>query len=213
MKITIITDDLQSWFIPYGNKLLKLFSEIGHDAEYVHDKDSIREGDICFILSCTKIIGIDYLKLNRHNIVVHASDLPSGKGFSPLQWQILEGKNEIIVSLLEADLEADSGPVYLKSKLNFDGTELYEELRQKLGDKIIRMCMKYLENYDSISAETQTGEESFYPRRKLQDDELDISKTIVESFNHFRIADNERHPLYFRYLGKKYILKIFTEKD
>ena len=36
--------------------------------------------------------------MNKNNIVVHASDLPKGRGFSPMSWQILEGKNKIKLS-------------------------------------------------------------------------------------------------------------------
>lgn len=80
-------------------------------------KKEICKGDICFIISCIIIIDEIYLKLNKNNLVVHSSDLPSGKGFTPMQWQILEGKNDIMVTLFEADKEVDAGPYYLKSKL------------------------------------------------------------------------------------------------
>jgi len=51
---------------------------------------------IVFILGYHKIIKKEYLKNNKYNIVVHESDLPKGKGWVPLFWQILEGKNEIV---------------------------------------------------------------------------------------------------------------------
>jgi methionyl-tRNA formyltransferase len=191
--------------------VLKTELQKHHNVHYVHHKSGIKKGDVCFILSCSRIIEDAYLNLNKNNIVVHASDLPEGIGFSPLQWQILEGENNITITLLEAVVKVDEGPYYLKTTLAFNGTELLVELRDILGKKIIAMCLEYIEKRDSLKPIPQQGEQSFYARRTSRDDELDINLTIKQQFNHFRIADNERFPLYFRYLDNKYILKIFKE--
>ena len=213
MRISILTDNPGSWFIPYGRKLEAALRTAGHDTSYVSRKQDIETGDICFLLSCVRIVEQEYLTRSRHNIVVHASDLPGGKGFSPLQWQILEGRQKIVVTLLEAVLAVDAGPYYFKSSLEFDGTELHDELRHKLGSKIIEMCLDFAERGDSLVPLPQQGEESFYPRRKESDDEMDIRKSILEQFNHLRIADNDRFPVYFRHLGQKYILKVYKERS
>ena len=60
----------------------------------------------------------EILKKFRNNLVVHASDLPNGKGWSPLTWQILDGKKKIHVSLIEADEKVDSGKIYKKLQIN-----------------------------------------------------------------------------------------------
>ena len=178
-------------------------------AEYVFNKSEIKEGDVCFLLSCSRIIQEEYLQKNIYNIVVHASDLPQGKGFSPLQWQILEGKDEIVLTLFEVVKEVDAGPYYFKDKITFTGTELYEELRLILAEKIIEMCLYFIENKDTLKPTVQKGEESFYKRRTEKDDEIDPNITINEQFNHFRIADNENYPLFFWSRGEKYFIKIY----
>jgi len=210
MRITVITDNKKSWFIPFGKKLVQKLNK-EHRTSYVYDKEAIIKGDVCFILSCSKIIEKNYLKLNKNNIVVHGSDLPRGKGFSPLQWQILDGRGEIVITLLEAVEEADAGPYYFKSKLCFKGTELLDEMRLKLGNKIIEMCLEYIEKRKILKPIMQKGQGSFYQRRFRKDDELNINETIKEQFSHFRIADNERFPLYFQFLGRRYIIKIYRE--
>ena len=65
----------------------------------------------------------------RHTLVVHESDLPQGKGWSPLTWQILAGQVSIPVTLFEAVKRADSGPIYAQRWLHFEGHELIDELR------------------------------------------------------------------------------------
>jgi methionyl-tRNA formyltransferase len=209
MKITILTDNPGSWFLPYGATLERALHAAGHETRYVSRKQDIESGDICFLLSCVRIVEPLCLSRNRHNIVVHASDLPEGKGFAPLQWQILEGRSEITLTLLEAAESVDAGPYYFKSTLQFDGTELYDELRSKLGSKIIEMCLHFAANLDLMAPIPQQGQDSFYRKRTERDDELHIQRSILEQFNHFRVADNERFPLYFWHLGCKYIVKIY----
>ncbi len=208
MDIIVYTDDKRSWFVNYGKKLEQKFKQLGHKCEYVFKKENLRACDVNFMLSCTKLVPIEKLKLNRNNIVVHASDLPKGKGFSPLQWQILEGNNNIPLTLFEAAEDVDSGDYYLKSFVKFEGHELLNELRAKMAEKIIEMCVDFIRNFDTYKPVKQVGEETFYQRRKEKDDELDIDKSLKEHFNHFRIADNDKYPLYFRIQGKKYNLKI-----
>lgn len=208
MKITILVDDEKSWFIPYAKILKKQLEDRQNHVSLIHNARSADGGDICFLLSCSKIVTTNFLEKYRHNIVVHASDLPAGKGFTPLKWQIIEGKDDIVLTLFEAAEAVDAGPYYMKEMLHFDGTELLKELQQIMADKIIEMCLEYVVNPEKYPAKQQQGEESFYPRFTKSDDMIDIDKSIKEQFNHFRVADNEKFPLWFEYKGKKYILSI-----
>ena len=213
MKITVLTDSLQSWFIPYGKMLVEQLQSAGHEAQYVFAAKDVTAGDVCFLLSCVRLVPLSVLGLNKNNIVVHASDLPKGKGFSPLQWQILEGSNEIPLTLFEVVEGMDAGPYYIKETLHCDGTELLDELREKMALAINEMCLRFVAQRDTLEAIPQSGEETIYRRRRDADDELNIHRSIAEQFNHLRIADNEAHPLYFHYKDKKYILKIYKETD
>lgn len=207
LSITILTDK-SSWMIPYSKKLLNLLKEQGHDVILVHSKKDIKKGDIAFFLSCFEIIPQSYLDLNKHNIVVHESDLPQGKGWSPLSWQILEGKNEIPIVLFEATSELDAGDIYYRDTLIFDGTELIGDLRSKQGEKTVNLSLKFVKEYGSISSYKQMGIDSYYKKRKPEDSEINLTKSIAEQFNLLRIVDNEKYPAFFFYKGFKYILKI-----
>ncbi len=207
LKIQILTDT-SSWMNKYNYELQKKLETIGHCVNLIHKKDELTNGDIAFFLSCFEIIPQENLALNKHNIVVHASNLPEGKGWSPMSWQILEGKNEIAVTLFEAIEKMDSGDWYIKDKLILNGTELISEWQEKLGNKIVSMCIEYVKNYETIPPKKQQGTESIYPKRTPKNSELDINKTIKEQFNLLRIVDNEKYPAYFEIGGEKYILKI-----
>jgi len=176
----------------------------------VHEPKEIPEGELCFILSCSKLVKPEVLKRNRHNLVVHESDLPKGKGWSPMTWQVLEGCAEIPVTLFEAANAVDSGAVYLQDRIRLDGTELVDELRAKQAASTLSLCRAFVDDYPLVlqKARAQHGEESFYQRRKPQDSRLDPDKTIGEQFDLLRVVDNERYPAFFDRNGCRYLIKI-----
>jgi methionyl-tRNA formyltransferase len=69
-----------------------------------------------------------------------------------------------------------------------------------------------LKLYPNIKGEKQQGDASFTKKRKPEDSEFNINKTIKEQFNLFRIVDNKNYPAFFIYKGSKYILSIKKEK-
>lgn len=205
MKILILTSNNQ-WFIPYAKKLHNEIPE----SDFLYDYNELNNVyDIVFILSYHKIIPIELLENNGHSIVIHASALPEGKGWAPMFWQVLEGKNKIPFTMFEASSGVDNGDIYMQDTLYLAGYELNEELRDKQGNFIINMCKKFINNYESYkNAKKQSGEESFYSKRSAKDSELDVNKTIKEQFNLLRIVSNDDYPAFFEIDGNKYFIKI-----
>lgn len=208
MKITILTDNPDSWIIPYVEDLKHELS-VFHEVHHIFDVSDIVGGDIMLVLSCEKILAKKYLDLHKSNVVVHPSKLPQGKGWSPLAWQILEGKNKIPVSLFEVEENVDAGNIYIVEYIDLEGHELNDEIKSKQGLLTIKMVKRYIDEFNIMVGLPQVGDESFYPRRRQKENELDVNKTIFEQFNLLRIVDNERYPAHF-YLGEhKYTLKIY----
>ena len=206
MKIQILIDNPNSWMVPYAKQLQTKLLKKGHTVLFHHFAEQVTAGDILLLLSCEKIFRD--LHLNKHNLVVHASALPQGKGWSPTTWQILEGKNTIPLTLFEATDKVDSGTIYATSSVQLDGTELIEEIREKEGHAINALIFDFISSYPHLIKYEPTGNESFYKRRTSKDSELDINKSILEQFNLFRVVDNERYPAFFILNGQKYVLKI-----
>ncbi len=211
MNITLLTDNPDSWIIPYVEELKSELSE-DHEVFHVYKISDITGGDILFLLSCESIVPSEYLALHKNNIVVHPSKLPKGRGWSPLAWQILEGKNKIPVSLFEAVERVDAGDVYLVDWIILEGHELNDEIKHLQGMITTRMIKEYLKTYPSAAGTPQSGDDSYYPRRSAMDSELSVEKSVGEQFDLLRVVDNERYPAFFILNGKKYTLKIHKEK-
>ena len=99
---------------------------VHHDIKLVsHTKElELFDGDILFLISCNEIVQKDVRQRYRACLVIHASDLPLGRGWSPLVWQILEGRKTITVTLLEAEDSVDTGAIWKKTQIHFEGHEL-----------------------------------------------------------------------------------------
>lgn len=210
MKIAILTSPDQ-WFIPYAQSLHGKIS----DSKLFFDHHDIQEPfDIVYILSYHKIIEEERLKHHKHNVVIHASALPQGKGWAPMFWQILEGKDTIPFSMFEVSSSVDAGDIYMQKSLQLNGYELHDELREKQAHFIIEMCFEFIENYSRYQTpRKQEGRESFYAKRSAKDSQLDITKTIKEQFNLLRVTSNEDYPAFFEIDGRKYNLKIEEATD
>lgn len=194
--------------MPYAREIVERLGE-EHTVALYNNADEIARGDIVLLLGCTKIVPKSVLDRNRHNIVVHESDLPLGRGWSPLSWQVEEGKNRIPISLFEAAEELDAGEVYFKDWIELDGTELFPEIKEKQGKKTIEMVLKFVEMFPNIKPVPQTGNPTFYRRRKMEDNRMDVNKTLADQFDKIRVSDNNKFPSWFTYRGRKYKLRIY----
>jgi methionyl-tRNA formyltransferase len=208
--VNFLFDRKNNWINKYISK--KKFLRKNLIIKKYLDPKKIKKQEIVFVLGYTKILSADFLKNNKYVLVVHESALPKGKGFSPLQWQILKNKNKITVCLFIATISFDSGDILFKDTIYLNGSELYEEIRQKQVMTSIKLINKFLKNYPKIKQTKQKGEETFFKRRLPKDSEININKTIKSQFNKFRIANNDDWPLFFLYKNQKYILKIFKKK-
>ncbi|QNP29963.1 formyltransferase family protein [Cylindrospermopsis curvispora] len=187
--------------------------EEGHHVKWTHHIRDLQGGDLCFYLSYGKIVPPSVLSQFKHNLVVHESELPQGKGWSPLTWQILEGKNDIPVTLFEAAKQVDSGNIYLQQWLHFQGHETIDELRHAQAQSTLELCKEFVREYPDILKRTrpQVGKSSFYPRRTPQDSKLDPHISIGDQFNLLRVVDNERYPAFFDWAGRLYVVKIYGQ--
>jgi len=205
MKVAILTSANQ-WFVPYSKELR---NKLDNAELFFNHKEIDDSFHIVFILSYHNLIEKEHLKLHKHNAVIHESALPEGKGWAPMFWQILEGKNVIPFTMFEAGRGVDDGDIYMQKELSLTGYELNNELRKKQANFIIDMCLEFYNNYNDYKIPTpQTGQENFYKKRSAKDSLLDINRTINEQFNLLRIVNNKDYPAYFYKNNKKYILKI-----
>ena len=210
-KVTFLLDKSNIWL----EKQLKNYN-FRLNNRYIFkvskNPNNIKNQDIVFPLSYTRILPESFLQKNELVLIAHTSKLPKDKGFAPLQYQILRNKNKVYISLIKAAIEVDAGPIYFQNSFMLNGTELSDEIRNIQGMQILNIIKKFLIKYPNVKSKKQTGKGNFNKRRYPKDSQLDINKTIKQQFNHLRINDNELYPSFFYYKDQKYIIKVFKEK-
>lgn len=208
-----VCSDTGSWINGHIPALLLGWMAAGHRCAWGHAADQLPGGDLCFYLSYGRIVDRRTRERYENNLVVHESALPNGKGWSPLTWQILEGRNAIPVTLFEAAEHVDSGPIYAQRWITFRGHELIDELRAAQAEASFDLCRWFVAEYpDSVAhAREQTGEESVYPRRRPADSRLDPDRTLRDHFNLMRVVDNDRYPAFVHLRGHRYRLAIHDD--
>ena len=211
IKVAYLIDKRNNWLEQYIRKFQLLQKNKKQISKIFKDYKKVKNYDIVFILNYTIIIKNHYLKKNKLNLVIHASNLPKGKGFAPVQWQILDNKNKINVCLFEATSKFDSGNIYEEGRILLNGTELYDEIRKVQAVAIFKIIRRFLRKYPNVSSKKQKGKSTFFRRRTKKDSELNINMKLKKLINQLRIGNNNAWPSFFIYKKRKYIIKIFKE--
>lgn len=175
----------------------------------VDKTEYLTSGKILFLVSCTEFIPNSIRNRYQYCLTLHASALPEGRGWSPHIWQILEGKNSLVVSLINADDPIDSGDIWLQKEFELDGSELFDEINQKLFFCQFALMDEFMNEYQQLSPRPQPDKVvTYHVKREPQDSKIDINKTIDEQFNQLRVADPNRFPAFFVRNGQRYEISI-----
>ena len=138
-----------------------------------------------------------YIKKNIYKkylcIQFHASDLPKGKGGSPIQNQILLGIKKTKLTAFKIDEKLDSGLVCLKSNLNLNGraVDIYKNI-EKTSIKMIKMII----GMKKIKFLKQNGNATFFKRRKKYQSKFKFNKfkSINKLYDFLRMLDAPSYP-------------------
>jgi methionyl-tRNA formyltransferase len=131
--------------------------------------------------------------LNFTCVVFHMTDLPFGRGGSPLQNLIVRGYKETKISAIRVTKGLDTGDVYLKKPLELNGKA--QEIFIKASDVIHDMILEIVEK--NLTPIPQTGEITLFKRRKPEDGNLHSLTSKKEIFDHIRMLDCEGYPSAF----------------
>jgi len=131
--------------------------------------------------------------LNYDCVVFHMTDLPFGRGGSPLQNLILGGYSKTKVSALKVIKEIDAGPIYSKKDLDLSGNaqEIYERASKVCEKIIIEMTTKTLEPIP------QSGDPTYFERRRPSQSNLKGASNLDEIYNMIRMLDADGYPKAF----------------
>ena len=147
--------------------------------------------DILLLGGWQRLISEGILNTIKHGgLGQHGSPefLPKGRGRSPLNWAIIQGKKRLIWNLFLLKPGVDNGDVidYQFFEINdYDDCQtLYYKVKTSVKHMILRTIPKLLNG--SISFIKQKGEPSFFPKRVPEDGKIDWAQSLYDINNLIR---------------------------
>ena len=125
-------------------------------------------------------------------VIFHMTDLPYGRGGSPLQNLIQRGHTSTMITALRCVEELDAGDIYMKEYLALHGTA--EEIFLR-ADGLIEKMIESIVRYE-VQATPQQGEPVLFSRRTPSQSNLEEcpSGSLEAWYDHIRMLDAEGYP-------------------
>jgi len=131
-------------------------------------------------------------------VCFHMTDVPYGRGGSPLQNLIIRGATATKVSALRMIEEVDAGPVYCKWPVKLNGRA--EDIYIRIGELCWDMAF-WMVDHRPVPNE-QSGEITFFKRRNSEQSVLPKFGEIQSIFDHIRMVDAPTYPLAYLDYGE-----------
>lgn len=131
-------------------------------------------------------------------VCFHMTDVPYGRGGSPLQNLIIRGHKKTKLTALQMSSELDAGPVYGKIELSLEGSA--NNIFERTAELVYELISKIINNKNTPIE--QKGVVTKFQRRSPEQSILPTFCNIDQLFNHVRMLDAQSYPhAYIEYGG------------
>jgi methionyl-tRNA formyltransferase len=151
---------------------------------------------------------IDTLKIGAVGVHGSSDFLPKGRGRSPINWSLIEGKKRFIIQYFLIKSGIDDGDIFHYEKFDINEWDDCRTLYYKNSVITKKVLLEWIPRLlvGKFSVKPQTGLPTYYPKRTPEDGLIVWSKTVFEIYNLIR-ALTKPYPGAFSYLnGKKIII-------
>ena len=140
-------------------------------------------------------------------IVFHMTDLPFGRGGSPLQNLIVREIHETKISAVKVNQGIDCGDIYMKSRLDLNGpaSEIFKRASLIIQKMIISILQK------NLQPSPQKGKVTEFKRRKPHESNIEKLETLSKVYDYIRMLDADGYPK--AYLETKFLKFEFHDAN
>jgi methionyl-tRNA formyltransferase len=139
---------------------------------------------------------LETLRVGAVGVHGSADWLPKGRGRSPLNWSLIEGRSRFIMQLFLIRPGVDDGPVFDAEQFDITPFDTIRTLYHKntivTRQMLLRSIPRLLDG--SITAREQRGSPSHYPRRTAEDGRIDWEEMDVWQVYNFVRAQTRPFP-------------------
>jgi len=166
--------------------------------------------DWLFIIGWSQIAGDDVLEAAKYGTLgMHPTLLPEGRGRASVPWAIIKALKKTGVSLFKLDAGVDTGLIGVQIEIPLDlaedATSLYEKVNHA-HSQLMHKTIRLLENnkmYFQVQDESKT---TFWPGRKPEDGQLDLSGSVIDAERLVRAVTHPYPGAFIHKNGKKIVI-------
>lgn len=123
-------------------------------------------------------------------VVFHMTDLPYGRGGSPLQNLILRGHKTSKLSAIKVEKGIDTGMIYAKSSISLSGSA--QEIFVRMNEPIFDIICKIIK--DDLKPISQEGDIVTFKRRTPEMSNIKNIENIESLYDYIRMLDADGYP-------------------
>jgi methionyl-tRNA formyltransferase len=126
-------------------------------------------------------------------VCFHMTDLPFGRGGSPLQNLIVQGYKDTILTALRMGKGMDTGPIYYKKPLSLHGSAY--DIYKRSGRLCWDMISDFIKEYPNPVS--QEGTITNFKRRTPEQSQIPEGLSLEDVYNYIRMLDAPGYPKAF----------------
>ncbi len=201
--VRIIIATVKSWNIERAKALQKQYAGV-HDIVVYTSKEeftleNVRDFNPNYIfMPHWSYLVSDEITDNWACVVFHMTDLPYGRGGSPLQNLIVRGHKETKISAIQVTKKLDGGPVYMKRPLSLAGSA--QEIFVRCADIVFQEMIPLLLS-EKMTPKPQEGEPVVFKRRKPEEGQITSDMELDKIYDYIRMLDAEGYPRAYMEFG------------
>lgn len=184
---------------------------------YIDDRESLTAAELekldpryVFFFHWSWKVPSDILD-NFECVCFHMTDVPYGRGGSPLQNLIVRGHRQTKLTALRMTDKFDEGPVYTKREMSLEGSsaeEIFIRATELSADIAVELART------EPTPVPQTGEPTNFKRRKPEESAMPSDASLQSLFDHIRMLDADGYPKAFiEHGGYRYTFNRATLYD
>ncbi len=197
-KQKYIIATIKSWNIELAKSFVAANPEL--EVKVITDKerltyDAVAEfNPMCIFFPHWSWIIPEKIYENFECVVFHMTDLPFGRGGSPLQNLIVRGIYQTKISAIRVVEQLDAGPVYLKRDLSLEGSA--EQIFKRASKIIFKDMLPYIIK-NKPTPLPQKGEIAKFRRRTPKQSNIENLSSNTKVYDYIRMLDAEGYPSAF----------------
>lgn len=140
---------------------------------------------------------------------IHGSLLPNYAGGAPLNWAIINGEKKTGVTLFRLSDGVDDGDIISQKSFLIDTHDTIKDVYEKATNSSCQILYEAINNIKNIKYTPQDKTKiKYFPQRKPEDGEIDLSKSAEEIYNFVRAQSSPYPGAFIKTVdGKKIILE------